>query len=42
MTVLPPCVPGLTIVAIGVGALELANLIVPCRLAADMPTALML
>ncbi|MGA2472473.1 MAG: hypothetical protein ABSG39_03120 [Acidimicrobiales bacterium] len=42
MTALPPCVPGLTIAAVGVGALVLANLIVACRLAADTPTALML
>ncbi len=39
-----PFVPGLTIAAIGVGAIVLANLIatIPGRLAADTPTALML
>jgi ABC-type antimicrobial peptide transport system permease subunit len=39
-----PFVPGLTIAAIGLGALVLANLIaaVPGRLAANTPTALML
>jgi ABC-type antimicrobial peptide transport system permease subunit len=39
-----PFVPGLTIAAIGVGAMVLANLIatVPGRIAADTPTALLL
>lgn len=39
-----PFVPGLTIAAIGVGAILLANLIatIPGRLAADTPTALLL
>jgi len=39
-----PFVPGLTIAAVGIGAIVLANLIatIPGRLAADTPTALML
>jgi len=39
-----PFVPGLTIAAVGVGAIVLANLIatIPGRLAANTPTALML